>query len=204
MQELKLMVPTYYGRAIADHPGEMEGEDFGEPVVPILIHEADGIRILLGSHCRDTEAPDVQIERRPNGWVIFLHPLPGDEAGYVCFLDNGASMVIPETGNEALEIIDSFEDVPQLDWPVGELAPDAMVIAPLAASSPDENVPRITELMAPAEPVLVSESVIPLCDGLMAALVQAQLALAGDSNDDEHDALLALVEALEGFDPSTS
>jgi len=31
---------------------------------------------------------------------------------------------------------------------------------------------------------------------LVQALMQAEHALAGDSNDDEHDALLALVEAL--------
>jgi hypothetical protein len=37
----------------------------------------------------------------------------------------------------------------------------------------------------------------PISESVISALISAQEALAGESNDDEHDALLALVEALE-------
>lgn len=37
----------------------------------------------------------------------------------------------------------------------------------------------------------------PISESVISALISDQEALAGESNDDEHDALLALVEALE-------
>ena len=43
-----------------------------------------------------TECSAVQVERRPNGWAIFLHPIGGgDPSGYVYFLDDGRSFVLP-------------------------------------------------------------------------------------------------------------
>jgi hypothetical protein len=49
--------------------------------------------------------------------------------------------------------------------------------------------PAATEPIAPAQS--------PISQDVIAAFECAQEALSGDSNDDEHDALLALVEALQ-------
>ena len=98
MQELRMFVPTYYGNA---HGKEIPKEclpEFGDPCIPVLVREAEGIRVVLGSHdYEDTSVPDVQIERRPKGWAIFLHPLAGsDPSGSVYFHDDGRSFVVPE------------------------------------------------------------------------------------------------------------
>jgi hypothetical protein len=43
--------------------------------------------------------PDIQIERHPNGWKIFLHPLGGSDAsGFVYFVDDGRSYLLREFG----------------------------------------------------------------------------------------------------------
>jgi hypothetical protein len=94
--------------------------DFGEPDVPVLIHEAEGLRIVLGSHdYDDREKPDIQIERRPNGWAIFLHPLGGcDASGYVYFLDDGRSFLVKEKGlgpTEGIKVLEDHETVPEVD-----------------------------------------------------------------------------------------
>lgn len=74
--------------------------EFGPPRLPVLIHQVDGLRILLGTHdLDDFSKPDIQIERQPNGWVIFLHPVGGSDAsGYVYILDDGRSFLLPENG----------------------------------------------------------------------------------------------------------
>ena len=98
MPELKLYIPTYYPNGAApNHDGD---ENFGDPRVPVLIRRADGVRIVLGTHDYwDSDSPDVQIERRMNGWAIFLHPLGGgDASGYIYFTDDGRSFVVPENG----------------------------------------------------------------------------------------------------------
>src|SRR5262249_37348384 len=107
VEQIKLSVPTYYGSA-HDGSGTLAGlPEFGEPNVPVLIHEAEGVRIVLGTHdFNDRYKPDVQIERRPNGWVIFLHPDDGDAAGFVHFLDDGRSYLTIERGPSAIEVLD--------------------------------------------------------------------------------------------------
>lgn len=100
MPELKIWVPTYNAER---YPREIEAgtkEDFGEPYSPIVIRPAEGVRIVLGTHDYwDCAKPDIQIERRPGGWAIFLHPLGGgDASGFVFFIDDGRSYVVPETG----------------------------------------------------------------------------------------------------------
>jgi hypothetical protein len=98
-----------------------ENSDFSNPQVPVVVRGADGVRLVLGTHDYDNlEKPAIQIERRPNGWTIFLHPLGGSDAsGYVCFLDDGRSFLIPELegATEKIQVIDYFEDVPELDMP---------------------------------------------------------------------------------------
>jgi hypothetical protein len=98
--ELLLRVPTYHGAVVAGGSGDPQREDFDEPYAPVLVRDADGVRILLGSHDdADVDRPDVQIERRPRGWAIFLHPVGGsDPSGYVYFLDDGRSYLLPEGG----------------------------------------------------------------------------------------------------------
>jgi hypothetical protein len=96
--EILLRVPTYYGNTIAADGSSVDREEFDKPTVPLLVYPADGVRIVLGSHdLNDLQWPDVQIERRPKGWVMFLHPLGGsDPSGYVYFLDNGSSYLLKE------------------------------------------------------------------------------------------------------------
>src|SRR5258707_5559493 len=70
--QLRLWVPTYFGHRNCEL-GVEENEEFDNPHVPVLVHSADGVRLILGSHdYEDCYAPDVQIERRPKGWAIFL------------------------------------------------------------------------------------------------------------------------------------
>ena len=120
MRELKLLVPTYNARYFADQVESGSMPEFGVPKVPVVIREADGIRIVLGTHeYWETDAPDVQIERQPNGWVFFLHPLGGcDACGYVYLLDDGRSFLQRESGlglTEAIEILEAGEEVPEID-----------------------------------------------------------------------------------------
>jgi hypothetical protein len=97
---IRIYVPTYYGHAYPDAIAKGLIPEFTKPFIPVLARPADGLRIVLGSHeFFDTDIPDVQIERRPNGWAVFLHPLGGSDAsGYVYFLDDGRSFVVPENG----------------------------------------------------------------------------------------------------------
>lgn len=94
--ELKVDVPTYYGDSAWAPAGERP--EFGQPFVSTVVRPAGRLRIVLGSNDYfDDDAPDVQIERRPNGWMIFLRPVGGGEAsGQVIFLDDGRSFLIPE------------------------------------------------------------------------------------------------------------
>lgn len=119
MRELKLSVPTYYGRAYVKQ-NVLADTDFDVPNVPVLIHEAEGIRVVLGTHdFDDMEKPDIQIERRPQGWAIFLHPVGGNDAsGYVYFLDDGRSFLLREqewSREGSIEILHGSEGPPEID-----------------------------------------------------------------------------------------
>ncbi|HEY3964752.1 MAG TPA: hypothetical protein VGM05_09405 [Planctomycetaceae bacterium] len=118
MQELELLVPTFCADNPRDDSKTGEGcgsettglgcadgaiaidnpqSDFGAPFVPVLVHEADGVRVVLGTHQRQSaDFSDIQIERRGNGWAIFLHPVGGcDPSAVVYYLDDGRSFVSP-------------------------------------------------------------------------------------------------------------
>lgn len=117
MPELKVYVPTYNGDLV-DLDARDNLPEFGDPQVPIVVRRADGLRIVLGSvDYFDASAPDIQIERRPQGWAILLTPMPAGEAsGVVCFLDDGRSFVVPdEYADKPLRVLGSIEEVPDLN-----------------------------------------------------------------------------------------
>ena len=167
MEKNVLMVPTYYGAAQVAPNFFPDNEEYDEPRVPVLIHDAEGVRLVLGAReLQDLNKPDIQIERRPNGWAVFLRPVSsGDTGVYVFFLDDGRTFLVPDGhSSEQIEVLEDCEDVPMIDDP--PLPPNRFLH----------------------------------CPELSAAWVQAQKALQGESNDDEHDALRALVNALENVD----
>lgn len=142
MDELTLLVPTYNGYAYPD-----ETEEFGDPYVPVHVYREDGVRIVLGSDDRENiDAPDINIERRPHGWAIFLHPLGGSDAsGYAYFLDDGRSFLVKELGlgpTPVIEIVDSHSDIPGLD------APDGVHLVPRSVDSmtTDEAYELVSEI----------------------------------------------------------
>jgi hypothetical protein len=113
--QFRLWVPTYVGHRNCIL-GVKEDKEFENPQVPVLIQSVEGIRVVLGSHnYQEWHAPDVQIERRPKGWAIFLNPSAGDPSGYVYFLDDGRSFLVSEAGGGAIELICGEEDIPELD-----------------------------------------------------------------------------------------
>lgn len=122
MREFRMHVPTYNASAFPKEVEAGERPDFGDPYVPVVVRDADGVRIVLGSlDYSDCDAPDVQIERRPNGWAIFLHPLGGcDPSGLAYFLDDGRSFVVPERdlgATPAIVTLHCDESVDEVDNP---------------------------------------------------------------------------------------
>jgi hypothetical protein len=89
-----LHVPTFYGHRENRAPDQAE---FDEPFTSVLIGEADGIRLILGTDDpEDDEKPDIHIERRPHGWAFFIHPNAGDPVAMIYLLDDGRTYVMPE------------------------------------------------------------------------------------------------------------
>src|SRR5262245_24362830 len=120
MEQLVLMVPTYYGATYGDPELFTDKEEFDEPHVPVLVRQAAGVRVVLGTNdFEDLEKPDIQIERRPNGWAIFLHPVGGgDPTGLVYFLDDGRSFLVPEgLVSEQIKVLGRDDRVPMIDDP---------------------------------------------------------------------------------------
>ncbi len=112
--ELKLFVPTNIGNL---YPAtQYAPPEFDKPYEPVLVREANGVRIVLGTHVySNVEKPDVLIERRPNGWVVFLHPLGrGDASGIVCFHDDGRSYLLKEWSGPTppIVVLEPGEKVP--------------------------------------------------------------------------------------------
>lgn len=117
MQSLKLKVPTYNANLFPDQVNRRELLEFGEPFTSVLIQESDGVRIVLGSfEFEDLSKPDVQIERQPNGWAIFLHPVgESDPCGVVYFRDDGQSFLLKECSygpTPPIEILEPGGNVP--------------------------------------------------------------------------------------------
>jgi hypothetical protein len=71
----------------------------------------------MGTHdWRDNDKPDIQIERRPHGWAIFINPDAGDTVAYVYILDSGETYLVPENcARPSLSIVE--EAPPEIDAP---------------------------------------------------------------------------------------
>lgn len=116
--EVRFCVPTYNAWLFEKQVGMGEKPEFGEPMARLVIRPAAGLRVVLGTYdFNDQDKPDIQIERQPNGWVIFLHPLGGgDPSGLICFHDDGRSFLVKEYsyGTPAIEIFEpcEFDQVP--------------------------------------------------------------------------------------------
>lgn len=144
LQELRLLVPTYNATFFAKEVERNEKPEYGDPHVQVLVREAEGVRIVLGTHDHeDLDKPDIWVERQPQGWVIFLHPdAGGDPCGYVYFLDDGRSFLVKETyATPPIEIIESSTDLPEIHGPLA----DAGSAAPVAVASQfqqDDGLPE--------------------------------------------------------------
>ena len=110
--KLEFSVPTFYGSAgIANS----ESEEFREPFVPVLVTRCGGVRLVLGTFdYDDASKPDVHIERRPNGWAVFVHPDGGDPAAFIYILDDGRTFILPEM-NTSMPVAIVYEIPPELD-----------------------------------------------------------------------------------------
>jgi len=123
MHECRFTIPTYNANLFPTEVATGRMPEFGSPYLPVLVHQAEGIRVILGPHDRDDLSnPDIQIERQPNGWAIFLHPVGGSDAsGYVYFHDDGRSFLIPENAigpTPAIKALKPTDKVPGFDPPV--------------------------------------------------------------------------------------
>ena len=120
MRELRLRVPTYNYQL---HPGEVDQgtmPEFGPSLSAVVAYRDMGIRVVLGSSDRaDLRSPDVQIERQPHGWAVFIHPLGGsDPAACVYMRDDGQSFIVPAYPygpTPELVILPPGSDVPGFD-----------------------------------------------------------------------------------------
>ena len=119
MKEMVLHVPTYNANY---YPTQVETgliEEYGTPFVPVVIQEAAGIRVVLGTEdCNESRATDILIDRQPNGWVVFLHPFGGDPSGYVYLCDEGRTIFLKERtfGSEPeVQVLEAGENVPEFD-----------------------------------------------------------------------------------------
>jgi hypothetical protein len=119
-REFRLLVPRYNYNLYSRYVESGKLPEFGNPETPVLIREAEGVRVVLGSHdYSDDSKPYVQIERHPNGWMIFLHPLGGsDPCGYVYFVDDGRSYFLPEYPygpTPEVQVLEPGKRVPEFD-----------------------------------------------------------------------------------------
>jgi len=96
MNAWTIEVPTYY-RPQKRADGKLKSEGFATPCVPIVVHEECGVRIALGAcDWRQRNTPDIQIERRPNGWAIFVRTGDIDPCALLFILDDARTVCVPQ------------------------------------------------------------------------------------------------------------
>jgi len=107
----KLTIPTFRG---AQEEDRFCWTDFTEPNAPVVVHGGTDIRVVMGTHdAKDFSKPDIQIERRPHGWAVFIHPDASDLVACLYILDDGRTFLLPEQcAASELEIVnDAPEDI---------------------------------------------------------------------------------------------
>lgn len=120
MKELKLNVPTYNADQFPDEVDRGTKPESGIPLIPVLIREESGIRVVLGTHdYEDIRKPDVFIERQTGGWMIALHSSGGgDPSGYVFLRDDGCTFLKGENGRGgAIEVLPANDSTSGFGWP---------------------------------------------------------------------------------------
>jgi hypothetical protein len=116
MNDIQLIVPTYNRRRFPQQVARGELEEYGAPEVPVLVREADGLRIMLGARDFNDQVPDLLVERQPGAWVVFVHhPGGGDPSCEIYLMDDGRTLVSPEIGRRDFEILSPGVDVPELE-----------------------------------------------------------------------------------------
>jgi hypothetical protein len=112
-----VLVPTYNGTT---YPADVESgakPEYTAPENPITIAYDNGLRLVLGAvEAGDMTKPDIQVERQPGRWVIFIHPEGGgDPVGYLYIMDDGRSFFQKERefGTPALVVLGPDDKVPE-------------------------------------------------------------------------------------------
>ncbi len=91
MNALTLLVPTFTPSA---RP-EDDGKEYSEPNAEIGMSSEEGLRLELRKGTKPEFGwPQIVIERRAHGWMLFLAPNEGDESGYLQFHDDGRMCLI--------------------------------------------------------------------------------------------------------------
>ena len=111
-----ILVPTYNGTAFPDDVESGAKPEYTAPLTPVTLAYDNGLRLVLGGAGLDADKPDIQVERQPGKWVIFIHPESGcDPSGYLYIMDDGRSFVQLEHafGKEALEVLQPGDKVPE-------------------------------------------------------------------------------------------
>lgn len=90
----------------------VKGQDYGEPVVPLLVELTNGLRIILGADDRnDPVPPDLLVERFPRGWIAFFHPGQGADARCsLLILDDGSFSLYRDESHPSLGSWLPFEE----------------------------------------------------------------------------------------------
>ncbi len=115
---LKLLIPTFNANLYDSEVHDGLLPEFGAPYVAVLVQRSDGLRVVLGSHdYSDMDAPDVHVERQPNGWAIFIHPLGfgGDPCGIIYLVDDGRSFLLKEravVSEYELQVVEHTKSIP--------------------------------------------------------------------------------------------
>ncbi len=103
---------TYYP------PSTVIDEEFGAPLARIDIFEEEGARAVMlappvdGVFRNDQDCPNVVIERRANGWAIFIHKDGGDCIGLVKISDDGECAMERDRDSSEMTICTPGEDAP--------------------------------------------------------------------------------------------